>query len=283
MKNLLVCLIILLAVLNAPAQEIENALLWKIEGKGIETSYIYGTMHALCDATLNEQVEEALYSTQVVVLEIDMDSPTLQADMMQSMMLPKEESISKYLNDEDAIILDEFLATHTSMKLAKVNNMAPLMIESLLIPATLDCPIQSIEINLMAHAKAEQEEVLGLETVEDQMNVFNEIPLKEQVTALVKKAKEGIENEKVLLIKMQEKYANQDVTGLMHLMYEDAGEFMENSEVILEKRNRNWIPRMLEISADRSAFYGVGAAHLAGANGVVNLLRQQGYEVTPIF
>lgn len=274
---------IFLAALNAPAQEIENALLWKIEGKGIETSYIFGTMHALCDATLSEQVEEALNDTQVVVLEIDMDSPTLQADMMQSMVLPKEESISKYLNDEDAKILDEFLATHTSMKLAMVNNMAPLMIESLLIPATLDCPMQSIEINLMAHAKAEQEEVLGLETVEDQMNVFNEIPLKEQVTALVKKAKEGIEKEKVLLIKMQEKYANQDITGLMGLMYEEAAEFMENSEVLLDKRNRNWIPRILEISADRSAFYGVGAAHLAGDNGVINLLRQQGYEVTPIF
>jgi hypothetical protein len=112
MKNIFITLTALLTTLFTTAQEVENALLWKLEGKGLETSYIFGTMHVLCDATLAPQVEMALELTQVVVLEIDMDNPRLQAEMMQNMMLPPGESISKYLTSEERITLDAFLNTY---------------------------------------------------------------------------------------------------------------------------------------------------------------------------
>lgn len=271
-----------LLTLSAAAQELENALLWKVGGNGLETSYIYGTMHVLCDATLTQQVEEALDSTQLVVLELDMDSPTLQAEMMKRMMFPKGETISKHLTEEEYKILDTFLKEHAAMGLALLDSMAPIMIESILIPSMMDCPMQSIEGNLMAHAKREQEEVLGLETVDDQFDAFDAIPIKEQARSLLKKAKVGIEKDKAMFKKMQDAYMKQDLSALMLMMTSDGGDFMENSEVLLDNRNKKWIPRIIEISKKQSAFYGVGAAHLAGESGVIQLLRKEGYTVTPV-
>ncbi len=285
MKKILTILVLFLVTLSVRAQEteIDNALLWKVEGNGIATSYIYGTMHVLCDATLPEKVEEALANTQVVVLELDMDSPTLQAEVMKGMMLPNDESISKYLTDDEAALLNTYLKTHIDMGLAQVDKMIPLMLESLLIPALLDCPVQSIEANLMAHASKENKEILGLEEVDAQLSAFNKIPLEEQVRNFLKKAIDGIEKDKALFVQMQKVYQQQNVTELMHIMQEDFADLMNHSDAILHTRNKSWIPRIAEISSRQPAFYGVGAAHLAGASGVVNLLEEQGYEVTPVF
>lgn len=268
--------------INLQAQEIENALLWKLDGNGLETSYIFGTMHALCDATLPEAVMHALEETQVVVLELDMGSPKLQAEMMQGMRLPKGETLSAYLSTDEQTLLDTYLKENANMSLAQVDTMNPLMIEGLLIPSLLDCPMQSIELKLMQYAKERQEEVLGLEDVQAQFEAFSKIPLEEQVTNLLKKAIDGIEKERTLFAKMQEAYKLQQLHEIMVLMNEEAPEFMAHEEVLLDTRNSTWVPRIVEISSKQAAFYGFGAAHLAGPRGVINLLREQGYELTPV-
>ncbi|WP_194850561.1 TraB/GumN family protein [Nonlabens antarcticus] len=282
MKNKLTIIAAFLVVQLSHAQTVQNALLWKLEGKDIETSYILGTMHVLCDASLTPNVEKALYATDVVVLEIDMDSPTLQTEMMQGIMLPEGESISKYLTVEESKTLDEYLNTQIKMQLSMVDKMVPLMVESLLIPSMLDCPMQSIENNLMAHAQREEEEVMGLEAVQDQFNAFNEIPLKEQVLSLLKKAYDNGKLDKAVFKRMQDAYMKHDLNALMLIMKEESSNFMENSNALLDNRNQKWIPRILSIAQKQSAFYGVGAAHLAGERGVINLLRTQGYVLTPI-
>ena len=53
-------------------------------------------------------------------------------------------------------------------------------------------------------------------------------------------------------------------------------------ELLLVRRNENWIPVMERIMREGSAFFAVGAGHLGGPKGVVNLLRQAGYTVEPV-
>jgi uncharacterized protein YbaP (TraB family) len=52
--------------------------------------------------------------------------------------------------------------------------------------------------------------------------------------------------------------------------------------VLLDNRNKNWIPIMQENMAKRSMFFAVGAGHLSGPFGVINLLKEQGYRLSPI-
>jgi uncharacterized protein YbaP (TraB family) len=77
-------------------------------------------------------------------------------------------------------------------------------------------------------------------------------------------------------------YRNEDLNALYNLTLEDAASKKE-VEMLLTKRNREWISRIESLSAEVPTFYGVGAAHLGGEDGLVNLLRREGYEVTPLF
>ena len=97
MKRILSLLVVtLLSFFSIHAQKLENSTLWKIEGNGLDNpSYLFGTIHITCDATIDEDVEQALAVTTQVVLELDMDDPNLQAKMMKGMYIhPRPKSRS---------------------------------------------------------------------------------------------------------------------------------------------------------------------------------------------
>ena len=88
MKKLLIAAIALFTI-SLNAQDLEKSLLWKVSGNGItKPSYLFGTIHITCDATLDESVLKALDETEQLYLELDMDDPAMKAGMMGGMMGP---------------------------------------------------------------------------------------------------------------------------------------------------------------------------------------------------
>jgi uncharacterized protein YbaP (TraB family) len=76
-------------------------------------------------------------------------------------------------------------------------------------------------------------------------------------------------------------YKSQDLDALYQLMVESP-EMMDSQELLLDRRNRNWIPIMEPAMKKASTFFAVGAGHLGGSQGVLELLRKQGYKVKAI-
>ena len=76
-------------------------------------------------------------------------------------------------------------------------------------------------------------------------------------------------------------YKNQDIPELYNQILK-AKEEGDNLDVFLDERNEKWIDRMAERMDQRSVFFAVGAGHLWGPKGLINLLREQGYTVTPV-
>ena len=81
--------------------------------------------------------------------------------------------------------------------------------------------------------------------------------------------------------KMVQYYHNQDLESLAKLILE-SDELGSSAEELLDKRNLNWIPKMDALMNSKSCFFAVGAGHLGGPNGVIELLRKKGYEITPV-
>ena len=266
------------------AQELEKSLLWKISGNGLKKpSYLFGTIHLTCDSSLDANTLNALEATEQLYLELDMDDKSIQMQMMKLMMMKDGAKLSTLLSPEDFKILDEFMKKNLNMSVKLFDSFKPFMISSMLFPKMLDCKSQSVESELMKITKEQNEEIFGLEKAEDQMKVFDEISYQDQAEELLKTVKDNLEKDKKEFIEMMTIYQNKDIEGMLKMMSDSDNKITsENQDILLNNRNKNWIPIMVKIMKDKPTFFGVGAGHLAGEEGVIKLLRKKGYKVEAI-
>lgn len=268
----------------ANAQKLENSLLWKISGNGIEKpSFLYGTMHAVCETNINENVLKAFEQTNQLYLEIDMDDPNLQAAMMNKMMMENGVTISSLVSEEESKIIDTFLKENVGFSLKTIDTFKPFMISSMYLPKLLDCPMKAVDMELMKIATEQNEEVLGLETIESQLIIFDKIPYKIQVEEILKTAKNNMVKDKEEINKMLSIYKSENIEKMLELSLESENKmFAEYTDDLLTKRNKNWIPTIEKVTKEKPTLFAVGAAHLAGDNGVIKLLRTKGYRVEAV-
>ena len=266
------------------AQDLEKSLLWKISGNGLEKpSYLFGTMHAVCEINFDDNLKKALDETSQLYLEIDMDDPTLQTSMMKDMMMKDGVTLSSLMTEEEVKLVDDFLKTNVNVSIKMVDKFKPFMISSMFIPKLLECPMQSIEMELVKNSKEQNEEVYGLEEISDQLAVFDKIPYKTQVEELIKTAKDNMVEGKAEFKKLMAIYDDQNIEGMLDVMKESDNKISSDfSDVLLNDRNANWIPIIERVSKEQPTFYGVGAGHLAGEKGVIKLLRKKGYKVEAV-
>jgi len=265
----------------ASAQNKDNGLLWKISGNGLtKPSYLFGTIHITCDAALDKNVLTALDNTAQLYLELDMDDPAMQTQMLGGMMMNNGKTMKSLASEADFKLVDEFLLKNTGMGAALMNNFKPAMVTMLLYPKMMDCPMQSIETELMKVTKTQNEEVYGLETLADQMAVFDAIPYEEQMADLIEMAKGNMMKQKAEFAELMEVYKTQDLAKIQALIDNPENKMMSgHSDILLANRNKKWIPKIQETAKKTPTFFGVGAAHLPGDNGVINLLRKKGFKV----
>lgn len=221
--------------------------------------------------------------TQQLFLELDMDDKSMQLQMLKHMKMNDGTKLSTLLTAEEFKIVDDFLKKNMNMSAKTFDTFKPFIVSTMLLPKLLDCEFQSVESELMKVTKIQEEEILGLEKMEDQMKVFDAIPYKTQAEELLKTAKGDLSNEKDEFKKMILLYEQKDIEGLLIMMNDSNNRITsENQDILLNSRNKNWIPIIIETIKEKPTFFGVGAAHLAGEEGVINLLRVQGYTVEAV-
>ena len=268
----------------AQAPENSNSLLWKISGKDLkQPSYLFGTIHIACnnDGLLSTSVQNALEATERVVLEIDMDDPNMMQTMQKLSMNEGMNNFSASMSEEDKAIVDAFYKEKFGAGLAQLGIMKPFVLLSMMYPSYLDCEKQTaVEMLLVQEATKDKKEVIGLETVEDQIGIFDKIPVEEQIEMLVTSVKE-FDKYKADFAKLTETYINQDIAAL-YASFKQYPEYAKYEDMFLTERNKKWVAKIESIMEEKPSFFGVGAAHLASENGVINLLREAGYTLTPI-
>lgn len=284
-SKLLLFVITILSSLTINAQKLENSTLWKISGNGLENpSYLFGTIHITCDASIEADVQKALDETSQIVLEVDMDDPKLQQKMMSGIMYMKDgKSLKDFISEEEFTAIDSLFINNAGMSVKNIQNMKPFFLISMLYPKMIDCPMQSFEFSLMKIAKEQNEEINGLETIEDQIQLFDDIPYEDQIKDLIKMAKDNLKSDKAKFSKMLSIYKKEDITSLAEMIENDDSSTLANhQDKLLTNRNKKWISKISAYSKEQPTFYGVGAGHLPGENGVINLLREAGYKITAV-
>jgi hypothetical protein len=132
----------------------------------------------------------------------------------------------------------------------------------------------------MIYASQENWEVLGLESIKDQFDVFDSVSEDEQLEWLVGYAKNQ-EKFKFDIANMIEAYQQENISKVLDFMTEYP-EYKKIEDALLYKRNESWISKIKSLANNTPTFFAVGTAHLPSDRGVIKLLRKEGYTLTPI-
>ncbi|MBN1132493.1 MAG: TraB/GumN family protein [Bacteroidales bacterium] len=279
---LLALVILVLFSRDTPARQTEKSLLWKIEGKAIKTSYLFGTFHMLpkSDFEIKEKVRDAFNLCEQLVLELKMDNPLMQLELLNYVAMKDSMTIDQLVDSADYLRLDQALRESVGIGIAMFNSYKPMLIGALLIMKYIEGEPASFDLTLTEMAKERGIPIAGLETVKYQVSIFDEIPYEDQIKDVMKMINEE-ERMTEMFSEMVSTYRNEDLNALFDLTRQDAVSEKE-IELMLLKRNRDWIPKIEILSKDKPTFYGVGAAHLGGEEGLIFLLRKAGYKVSPV-
>jgi uncharacterized protein YbaP (TraB family) len=261
----------------------EKTLLWQVTGKGItKPSYLFGTIHLMCNNELKipKIVEEKFNTAQKLFLEINLDDPNMMKDMMLGMQMKDSSTLENLMGNKFDSVSTIFQNT-TGMPLKMLNTAKPFLLISMLYPSILQCTPVSWESVFQKMAKDKGMEIEGLETLKDQMNVFDKIPYKVQSDMFVKMLL-NIDSSKKEFDTMLQVYKNKDINQL-NILTNKEEDFGEYTDILLDNRNHNWIPVIGEQAKKMPTFFAFGAGHLGGEKGVINLLRKAGFTVKPVF
>ncbi|GLR48960.1 TraB/GumN family protein [Shinella yambaruensis] len=289
------------AKLRAEADGVPNGkgIFWKIEKDGQPASWLLGTMHVTDPRVLAmpEAARTAFAEAATIVVESDeiADEKKAGAAMLTRpdlTMFTDGRSITDFLDEEGAEKLAEGLKRR-GLSLAAVGRMKPWMIASFVaLPA---CEIARktagaafLDQRLAKDALAEGKTLKGLETLVEQISALDSLPLEPQVQGLVQTLELG-DTLKDVIETMSQLYLSGDTGMIMPMMRAaapetdaDAEAYADFEQRIIIDRNHTMAERAAPILAGGNVFVAVGALHLAGPEGVVELLRKQGFTVTVV-
>lgn len=278
---LVFCVVSMVSWSQVPA---ENSLLWEISGRGLaKPSYLFGTIHLICptDFSLSDSLKSTLSRTRQVALEMDMDDPGMMAGMMKTMNMTAGNELKKLVTAQEYERLSRFYRDSVHVGLAMFERAKPFVLMGPLFNTLLDCQPQSYEMALIELAGKQKSEVIGIETLEEQMAIFDTIPYTDQMKMLLNLV-DSLPAARREFKNLVELYKAQNINELYQMTMKSEFGMEGNEEVMLFSRNQKWIPRIRRIASAKPTFFAVGAAHLGGEKGVIALLRKEGFRVRAV-
>ena len=298
MKKAVLFLLLVLATGSMYAQTgayKSGSVLWKISGKDLsKPSYLLGTLHLKPGEYLDSipGATAALQSCEQVVGEVSMsDMPAVQAQMMQAMQMTPDTTYQMLYSDENYKLVNEKLTSlQPTWGLGNLGKLKPAAIQLTVIAFAYMKYFPNInitntlDIRIQSEAAKEQKPVLGLETIDDQIHVlFGCSSLQSQADDLLCSLTNL--DELMTLIPEEIAYYNQGNLNKLYEQFKDdetCPSDPSEKAAIYKDRNAAWMKELPEIMKEKPAFIAVGALHLAGEDGLLNLLEKAGYRVEPV-
>ena len=271
---------------------VQNSLLWEVSGNGLtKKSYVFGTIHLIPQEKYlwTDVMEAAFRKSDQVYFELDIEQmadPMAMMGMMKYIFMSNDTTLSDLLTEEEYALVDSHFKK-LGMPLFLFERMKPFFLtvflsEDMAKGNLQDGSLLSYEMVLNDKAKQEAKPTSGLETIEFQASIFDKIPYREQAQMLISALQEDATNEPQM-DQLVQFYLDQNISALGKMIAEQSSSSPAGWEDdLLNRRNSNWIQQMKPLMQSSSVFFAVGAGHLPGEKGVLQLLMKEGYTVTPL-
>ena len=287
LHSILFSIAALVRVQDAAGQETTtgNSMLWSIVNPiaPTDTSYLFGTIHQISqkDFEITGKIEKAIEKSEVLITEMDLTDPGMFSQMMPLMMMADGMTLDKIMSPEDYDALSAFMKEKTGQTLAMYNDKKPFMAAMVVMNYFIEGTPARYDVTLTQMAQKQGLNIKGLETIAEQMEVLDSTPYDEQAAQLIEMIRNEAET-RASFAAIVKAYKAENLDELNDLLDENL-ETMGEKSAMLDDRNVKWIPKLDEWIKANRCFIAVGAGHLPGALGLITLLRNEGYEVSPVF
>lgn len=293
MKSLIGAILFICVAISANAQ-----LLWKISGNGLsQPSYVMGTHH-LAPLNIKDNIaglQKAMDDTQQVYGELNMSeiqSPATMQMMQKMMMIENDTTLISLLSPEDYATANKFCKENLMMDLSMAPKIKPaFLLNNVVVVAYIKHignfnPQEQLDTYFQTQATQKGKKVNGLETPEFQFTLlYAGYPLQRQAQLLMCTLN-NIDEEVASLQKLTDAYMKQDLSTMLRISEERKGNQCDphpsEEDAMIYHRNATWAKKLPAIMKTTPTFIAVGALHLPGEKGLLNLLKKQGYKVEPM-
>jgi uncharacterized protein YbaP (TraB family) len=264
-----------------------KSLLWEITGNQLQKpSYLFGTMHLLCanDAKLSSNLQQVITNADEIYFEVDMDDIGQLLTGLTAGTMKHDTTLHQLYTEEEYTRIKTFFDAHgMGMQLQMFSHMQPMLVSALVYQTMLPCAqADGMELSIMQLAHTKKKEIKGLETVAFQASVLDNIPYTQQAKELLSSI-DSIETSTKETDEMIRLYKEQDIDKLLELsLKSEGGTTSDLQDVMIDQRNKNWADQFPDITRNKQLLIAVGAGHLGGEKGLLNLLKEKGYTVRAI-
>ncbi len=269
---------------------LQAQLLWEISGNQLQAkSYLFGSHHLVPITFLDSVagIYPAFNSCKNVVGEIILDDLSVVQKMQQAAVITSGRTTKDLLTAEQYAVCDSVLTSTLGMGLAQLQFFKPAMVENIYVLTVYEKYFPKdedfqVDTYFQKVGKKSGKRLFSLETVEEQIRLLLDSKTLEEQAASLYKTLTSTEYIVEQVKQLNACYLKQDLECLLAMSNADSMMSADERWAMIDARNLRWaeqLPAQLEKGGN---FIVVGALHLAGDNGLIALLRKQGYKVKPV-
>jgi uncharacterized protein YbaP (TraB family) len=295
MRKVLVTVALIISTIGLYAQTTtykSGSVLWKISGKDLKTpSYLLGTLHLKSGEYFDTipGAKAAFKSCEQVVGEIDMSNMLeAQMKMQQATMMSPDTTYQMLYSDEEYSLVNEKIVSLAGAGLEQLGVYKPVAIQQIVVQYAYmkyfsNNPTNGLDAQIQSDAQKDQKTVIGLETVDDNLQSILTMSLKRQAELLLCYLN-NMDKVMSVIPEIISVYDRWDLNRMLDL--DESGgacpSTQAEEDAVIKDRNYKWMTKLPEIMKSKSSYIAVGAMHLAGKDGLLNLLEKAGYKVEPV-
>lgn len=285
MRRMVLCLIVGLAYASLAAAA--HHTFWSVRGAH-NTVYLLGSVHVLKpeDSALPAEVQLAYTQSKTLVLEVnlnDLSSAAMLGASIQYASLPEGQTLADALGPElyrSFVSHANALGVDPDVLTGFQPWFAALMLDDAQMAKLGFAASAGVDEQLATRAQSDNKQLIGLESVEDQFSVFSQLSPDEQ-RRYVRFSLASLDSAAADIEATVSAWRQGDSGALEKLLEEDFKDFPDLRRRLTIDRNQRWLEKILPmLNAGEDYLVVVGALHLVGSGGLVDLLQKRGFQVT---
>ena len=262
---------------------------WHVDGDNADL-WLLGSVHYLRDQDypLPTIIGDLYEQADTLVMELDLDDLDLlavQGSFMQAGVLPESSSLRTVI-DPQIYDLTAARAAELGLPIALLERLEPWLVALTLMDVGMNRlgyqASQGLEQYLLRRSRADEKPILGLESPDDQIGIFDALSGADQ-EALLMQTLTDLQAPEENMTRLLDAWREGSLDKLAAELGADFEDLPDLETALISARNRRWVVKLEQLLRDGGRYLVVvGALHLVGENSVVDLLTAHGLDVTVV-